>query len=289
MNNTNVTATTADAGPERIQALNSLIEQLQLEPLEKNLFRGTSNDIGSPSVFGGQVLAQALVAAGRTVESHRLHSLHGYFLLAGDKEAPIVYEVDAVRDGAAFTSRRVVAMQHGRAIFHMSASFQRDEPGVNHQYPMPEVPPPDTLPRTGEHDLQLTEPFEIVFIDPRNTRQDGPLPPANQIWVRTCTDVTPHSPLIHQALLAYISDFSLLSVAQRPHGLYYHQPGLKTVSLDHAMWFHRPFRADEWLLYDMVSPSASNARGFCRGALYNLRGELVASVAQEGLIRYRPK
>ncbi|KKW69105.1 hypothetical protein AAV94_01560 [Lampropedia cohaerens] len=273
--------------PVRLAALHSLLAQLQLERLEERLFRGTSSDIGSPAVFGGQVLGQALVAAARTVKTHRLHSLHGYFLLPGDKNAPIVYEVDAVRDGHAFTSRRVTAIQHGRAIFHMSASFQREEPGYSHQHPMPTVPEPTALSGPAPLGFELAKPFEIAFVDPRRTETDGPLPPTNQIWLRTCAPV-PADPLVHQALLAYISDFSLLGVALRPHGLYFRQPGLKTVSLDHAMWFHRPFRCDEWLLYDMDSPSASNARGFCRGALYNQQGELVASVAQEGLMRHHP-
>ncbi|RMW97739.1 acyl-CoA thioesterase II [Allofranklinella schreckenbergeri] len=274
--------------PARLQALNHLIAQLQLEQLEMNLFRGISTDIGSPAVFGGQVLGQALMAAARTVRNgHRPHSLHGYFLLAGDKTAPIVYEVDAVRDGHAFTSRRVTAIQHGQAIFHMSASFHQEEPGHDHQSPMPQVPEPDHATPHPLRSLALARPFELGFIDVRETRTHGRLPPFNRVWVRTCAPVIPDDPIVHQALLAYISDFSLLGVALRPHGLYFGQPGLKTVSLDHAMWFHRPFRADEWLLYDLDSPSASGARGFARGALYNQRGELIASVAQEGLMRYK--
>ncbi|MDO4723296.1 MAG: acyl-CoA thioesterase II [Comamonadaceae bacterium] len=279
--------TTPPNDAQRRQALTQLIAQLQLEQLEKRLFRGLSNDIGAPAVFGGQVLGQALMAAARTVQAHRLHSLHGYFLLPGDKQAPIVYEVDPVRDGQGFTSRRVVGVQHGRAIFHMSASFQREEPGADHQSPMPAAPAPqDTRPHHPPVSV-LQRPFEIRFVDPRTTKAHGPLPPTNQVWLRTCAPV-PDDPLIHQALLAYISDFSLLGVALRPHGLHFGMPGLKTVSLDHAMWFHRPFRCDEWLLYDMDSPSASGARGFARGALYNQQGQLVASVAQEGLMRYRP-
>lgn len=281
--------TSAAPDPARVQALKNLIAQLQLEPLERNLFRGISTDIGSPAVFGGQVLGQALMAAARTAGEHRLHSLHGYFLQAGDKAAPIVYTVDAVRDGHAFTSRRVTAIQHGQAIFHMAASFQREEEGPEHQMPMPEVEPPDHLTPHPLRRLALVQPFDVGFTDVRETRTHGRLPPNNRVWVRACAPIVPDDPLVHQALLAYISDFSLLGVALRPHGLYFGQPGLKTVSLDHAMWFHRPFRADEWLLYDMDSPSASGARGFSRGALYNQQGQLVASVAQEGLMRYKPE
>ncbi|MDP2093564.1 MAG: acyl-CoA thioesterase II [Hydrogenophaga sp.] len=228
---------------DRRAALAELVAHLRLERLEHNLFRGGHVDIGSPSVFGGQVLGQALMAAARTVPEHSVHSLHGYFLRAGDKAVPIVYEVDRVRDGASFTMRRVVAVQHGQPIFHLSASFHRHEPGVTHQRAMPEAPPPEGL---------------------------------------------PDDPLIHQALLAYASDFSLLGVAMRPHGLNFMQPQVQGVSLDHALWFHRPFRFDDWLLYETDSPSAAGARGFCRGSVFTRDGALVASVAQEGLIRVKP-
>ncbi len=272
--------------PGRAQALQSLVAQLQLEQLEKNLFRGISTDIGAPAVFGGQVLGQALMAAARTVDGHAAHSLHGYFLRAGDKAAPIVYDVDRIRDGASFTTRRVVAIQHGEPIFHMSASFHRREEGVSHQCAMPEAPPPEELtPRAGPR-VRVEGPIEFRYVDPRDPVTVGPRPPQSQLWLRTA-DVLPDDPLLHQAMLAYASDYSFMGVAMQPHGLAFQQPGVQGVSLDHAMWFHRDFRCDDWLLYDADSPSAEHARGFCRGALFDRAGRLVASVAQEGLIRVR--
>ena len=274
----------------RAEALQSLVAQLQLEQLEKNLFRGTSTDIGAPAVFGGQVLGQALMAAARTVDGHAAHSLHGYFLRAGDKAAPIVYDVDRIRDGASFTTRRVVAIQHGEPIFHMSASFHRREVGVSHQCAMPEAPPPDALtPRAGSRagpPIRVEGPIEFRYVDPRDPVTAGPRPPQSQLWLRTA-DVLPDDPLLHQAMLAYASDYSFMGVAMQPHGLAFQQPGVQGVSLDHAMWFHRDFRCDDWLLYDTDSPSTEHARGFCRGALFDRAGRLVASVAQEGLIRVR--
>jgi len=270
----------------RAQALQSLVAQLQLEQLEKNLFRGTSTDIGAPAVFGGQVLGQALMAAARTVDGHAAHSLHGYFLRAGDKAAPIVYDVDRIRDGASFTTRRVVAIQHGEPIFHMSASFHRREEGASHQCAMPEAPPPEDLtPRAGPR-VRVEGPIEFRYVDPRDPVTAGPRPPHSQLWLRTA-DALPDDPLLHQAMLAYASDYSFMGVAMQPHGLAFQQPGVQGVSLDHAMWFHRDFRCDDWLLYDADSPSAEHARGFCRGALFDRAGRLVASVAQEGLIRVR--
>ena len=270
----------------RQAALQALVAQLQLEQLEQNLFRGTSTDIGAPAVFGGQVLGQALMAAARTVDGHAAHSLHGYFLRAGDKAAPIVYDVDRIRDGASFTTRRVVAIQHGEPIFHMSASFQRREEGVSHQRPVPDAPPPEGLtPRAGPR-VRVEGPIEFRHVDPRDPTTAGPRPPASQLWLRTA-DALPDDPLLHQAMLAYASDFSFMGVAMQPHGLAFGQPGVQGVSLDHAMWFHRDFRCDDWLLYDADSPSAEHARGFCRGALFDRAGRLVASVAQEGLIRVR--
>ena len=277
---------TQPARGERQAALQALVKQLQLEQIEQNLFRGTSSDIGTPAVFGGQVLGQALMAAARTVDGHAAHSLHGYFLRAGDKAAPIVYDVDRIRDGASFTMRRVVAIQHGKTIFHMSASFHRREEGVSHQRPMPEVPPPEGLTARAGARVRSERPIEFRHVDARDPVTAGPRPPVSQIWLRTAAAL-PDDPLLHQAMLAYASDYSLLGVAMQPHGLAFRQPGVQAVSLDHAMWFHRDFRCDDWLLYQADSPSAEHARGFCRGSLFARDGRLVASVAQEGLIRVR--
>ena len=271
----------------RQAALYALVEQLRLEQLEKNLFRGSSSDIGAPAVFGGQVLGQALMAAARTVDNgHAAHSLHGYFLRPGDTKAPIVYDVDRIRDGGAFTTRRVVAIQHGEAIFHMSASFHRREGGVEHQGAMPVVPAPDSLQEQAHQPLSL--PIDFRFADGRPPLGHGVCPPTGQTWMRT-VDRLPDDPLLHQAMLAYASDYSLLGVAMQPHGLDFRKPGVQGVSLDHAMWFHRDFRIDDWLLYDTDSPSAFGARGFCRGSVYSQDGRLVASVAQEGLVRVRER
>jgi acyl-CoA thioesterase-2 len=269
----------------RREALRALVEQLSLEQLEKNLFRGTSSDLGAPAVFGGQVLGQALMAAARTVDNgHAAHSLHGYFLRPGDKAAPIVYDVDRIRDGGSFTTRRVVAIQHGEAIFHMSASFHRRENGVEHQRAMVPVPAPESLPE--QQRLALALPIEFRFADGRPPLGEGKWGPSGQTWLRT-VDALPDDPLLHQAMLAYASDYSLLGVSMQPHGLDFRKPGVQGVSLDHAMWFHRDFRCDDWLLYEADSPSAYGARGFCRGSLYSRDGRLVASVAQEGLVRVR--
>ena len=269
----------------RQAALHALVEQLRLEQLEKNLFRGSSSDIGAPAVFGGQVPGQALMAASRTIDNgHAAHSLHGYFLRPGDKKAPIVYDVDRIRDGGSFTTRRVVAIQHGEAIFHMSASFHRHEAGVEHQCAMPAVPGPDSLQEQTRQPLSL--PIDFRFADGRPPLGQGVSPPTGQTWLRT-VDRLPDDPLLHQAMLAYASDYSLLGVAMQPHGLDFRKPNVQGVSLDHAMWFHRDFRIDDWLLYDTDSPSAAGARGFCRGSVYSQEGRLVASVAQEGLVRVR--
>ncbi len=269
----------------RREALRALVAQLRLEQLEKNLFRGTSSDLGAPAVFGGQVLGQALMAAARTVDNgHAAHSLHGYFLRPGDKAAPIVYDVDRIRDGGSFTTRRVVAIQHGEAIFHMSASFHRREGGVEHQRAMVPVPAPESLPE--QQRLALALPIDFRFADGRPPLGEGRWGPSGQTWLRT-VDALPDDPLLHQAMLAYASDYSLLGVAMQPHGLDFRKPGVQGVSLDHAMWFHRDFRCDDWLLYEADSPSAHGARGFCRGSLYSRDGRLVASVAQEGLVRVR--
>ena len=285
---------------ERRAALVELVAQLSPERLEADRFRGGHVDVGSPSVFGGQVLGQALMAASRTVQAHGVHSLHGYFLRAGDKTVPSDYEVDRVRDGASFTMRRVVALQRGKPIFHMSASFHRSEPGVSHQRAMPEAPAPEGLrdESAGRRELRhLLPPVALAVVDQARAVEMRPVdpqhllhpeitPPYALTWLRAPSNL-PDDPLIHQALLAYASDFSILGVAMRPHGLNFMQPKVQSVSLDHAMWFHRDFRFDEWLLYETESPSAAGARGFSRGSVFTRDGLLVASVAQEGLIRVK--
>jgi acyl-CoA thioesterase-2 len=278
----------------------TLISILDLEQLEHNLFRGRSPQVGWQRVFGGQVIGQALVAASRTVEGRGAHSLHAYFMLPGDPAVPIIYEVDRIRDGRSFTTRRVVAIQHGRAIFTMSASFQIDEPGLDHQATMPDVPPPESLP--SESDLQKAylenapegvrrywsrpRPLELRPVDLRHYLSREPLDPVQNVWVRA-SETLPDDPDIHRCVLAYASDMTLLDTALFAPGRSILDPDMQAASLDHALWFHRPFRADEWLLYAEDSPSASFARGFTRGSLFNREGALVASVAQEGLIRVR--
>lgn len=273
--------------------LADLIRLLQLERLEINLFRGESRDIGAPQVFGGQVLGQALVAASATVEQRGVHSLHAYFLRPGDFNAPIVYEVDRSRDGLSFSNRRVIAIQHGQQIFNMAASFQAPESGLEHQLPMPVVPAPEELPdalaQLGETIESMPErgrpffrkdrPFEIRLIP-----GDKPKEPRKQLWFRA-VDRVPDDESLHRCLLAYVSDFNLLDAAMRPHGLSMARDKLRLASIDHAMWFHAAARVDEWLLYSLDSPSASSARGFARGSIFARDGKLVASTAQEGLIR----
>ncbi|CAN5196183.1 acyl-CoA thioesterase II [soil metagenome] len=278
--------------------LQGLLELLDLERIERDIFRGQNRDIGSGRAFGGQVAAQALVAAARTVEGRTAHSLHGYFILPGDLDLPIIYEVDRIRDGRSFTTRRVVAIQKGRAIFNLSASFQIEEDGVEHQMEMPEVPGPEGLSR--ELDLIRAEaeripervravytqdrPIEFRPLDPVDRFDPERREPQKYVWFRA-VDRVPGQPLCHQAVLAYASDYGLLPTAFLPHGLTLLQPHLQVASLDHALWFHRPFRVDDWLLYAMDSPSAHGARGFTRGSIFSREGALVASVAQEGLMR----
>lgn len=281
--------------------LAQLLDLLDLEEIEHNIFRAQNRSIGSKRVFGGQVLAQALVAAGRTVEAGRIaHSLHGYFILPGDVEAPIVYFVDRLRDGHSFTTRRVTAIQHGQAIFNMAASFQVEEDGPEHQLPGPQVPPPEELPR--ELDLiravadRIPEPRRSVYtqerpiefrpVDPVDFFAPERRPPHKHVWLRAAGRL-PDDPLVHQSVLAYASDYGLLGAALLPHGLSFQMPHLQAATLDHALWFHRRFRVDEWLLYSMDSPVAAGARGFTRGGIYTRDGVLVASVAQEGLLRLR--
>jgi len=280
-----------------------LIDLLQLERLEENLFRGQSRDIGTRYVFGGQVLGQALSAAQRTVDADRpVHSLHAYFLRAGDIEAPIVYDVDRARDGKSFSVRRVVAIQHGQPIFNFSASFQVHEAGAEHQIEMPDVPKPEDLepiapvpadelskmPVKLQRWLSRRGAFEFRYVHPRNELKPTKRPPYQQIWFRLI-DRAPDDDALHRALLAYASDFHLIGTAMLPHGISYLQHNVQVASLDHALWFHRPFRTDDWLLYACDSPSAQGARGLTRGQVYTRAGTLVASTAQEGLIRLLPE
>lgn len=279
--------------------LSELLALLRLEPIEENLFRGQSQDLGWGVVFGGQVLGQALSAAARTVPEERVvHSLHAYFLRQGDVRRPIVYDVDRIRDGRSFTTRRVVAIQGGRAIFSMSASFQREEPGFDHQATMPPVAGPEGLPSELELSRQRLDripeplrarataerPIEIRPVDPYDPTRPEVRPPLRHVWYRA-VDALPDDPALHRYLLAYASDFHFVTTAMQPHGVSWLTPGIQIASLDHAMWFHRPFRMDDWLLHVVESPSASGSRGMVRGQFFDRAGRLVASTAQEGLVR----
>ncbi len=283
------------------QRLADLLLLLELEQLEVNLFRGASRDIGAPQVFGGQVLGQALSAAAATVEGRTVHSLHAYFLRRGDCNAPIVYEVDRSLDGHSFANRRIVAIQHGQQIFNMTASFQIAETGFDHQVPMPQVPPPESLPdQSGRPPQELLvrlpervrrfleqpRPFEFRTVQPLDLLRPRRERPAREIWFRA-VGALPDDETLHRRLLAYVSDFFLLDTATLPHGTSFLNPSLVMASIDHAMWFHRPLRVDDWLLYAMESPSASGARGFARAGVFARDGRLVASTAQEGLVRTR--
>src|SRR5690606_17756408 len=279
--------------------VSELIDLLSLERLEDNLFRGQSRDIGTKYVFGGQVLGQALSAAEKTLTVERqAHSLHAYFLRAGDIDAPIVYHVDRTRDGGSFSVRRVTAIQHGQVIFFCAASFQGEESAPEHQLSAPEVPRPEdiepaqpippevleTLPIKVQRWLDRMGPVEFRHVYPRDELKPPKRPPDQQVWIRLAERVG-DAPELHRALLAYASDFHLLGTATFPHGISYYQPNVQMASLDHALWFHRPFRADEWLLYSLDSPSAQGGRGLARGLVFDRNGKLVASSAQEGLIR----
>lgn len=286
------------------QLLQDLVKLLDLETLEYNLFRGESRNLGGRSVFGGQVLGQALIAAGRTVQNAQPHSLHGYFLRPGDMQAPIVYEVDRVRDGQHFAARRVQAIQFGRPIFTMIASFQAPEPGLEHQAPMPDVPPPEALRSQreirerwlvehGEHvpqrlksAIQRPLPIEFRPVAPWNFLAPEVRAPQQQIWFRTPGPL-PDDPLLQRCVLAYASDFNFLSTALMAHGKSFLDPDMAVASIDHAIWFHRDVRVDGWLLYCMESPTAQAARGLSRGLIYDRSGRLVASVVQENLMRER--
>lgn len=285
------------------QLLDNLVSLLALEKIEENLFRGRSEDLGFRQLFGGQVLGQALSAASQTVDPARnVHSVHGYFLRPGDASLPIVYHVEAPRDGGSFTTRTVSAIQKGRSIFTLMASFHGDEPGVSHQTPMPEVPGPEgikselqiaqenqhLLPEAVRDSVLCPKPIEIRRVGHYNPFNPKVSEPQQYIWFRADGQL-PDDDHLHRYLFAYASDFNLLSTAALPHGISTWLPHMQVASLDHAVWFHRPLRMDDWLLYAMDSPSASGARGLSRGLVYNRAGELVASVAQESLMRDRSK
>jgi acyl-CoA thioesterase-2 len=280
--------------------LADLQQQFELERLEVNLFRGQSRDTGSAQVFGGQVLGQALKAAYATIEDGRkVHSLHAYFLRRGDFSKPIVYNVDRSRDGGSFSARRVVAVQNGEQIFICSASFQEEEQGLEYQAESPMVAPPEDLqplhkpspdeltklPDKLRRWLEIERPFEFRPVQPYNPLAPvATVPPVRQIWMRA-VDKLPDDEVLHRCLLAYISDYWLLDTSTMPHGSSFLRGNLVMASIDHAIWFHRPARVDDWLLYSLDSPSSSGARGFARGSFYTRSGVLVASTAQEGLIR----
>ncbi len=282
--------------------LDDLVKLLALERIEENLFRGQSQDLGWGTVFGGQVLGQALSAAAQTVPRERqVHSMHAYFLRPGDVSRPIVYDVDRIRDGNSFTTRRVVAIQNGQPIFNLAASFHKEEPGFDHQQPMPVAPAPEglksdrerfaaaasRLPKFALQGATAERPIELRIVEPEDdlfhpARRD----PQRMVWLRAVAPL-PDDPALHAYLLAYASDFSFVTTALLPHGVTWLTPGMQIASIDHVMWFHRPARIDEWLLYVMDSPSAYGARGVARGLIFDARGRLVASAAQEGLLRQR--
>ncbi|MDJ0781571.1 MAG: acyl-CoA thioesterase II [Desulfosarcinaceae bacterium] len=280
--------------------LRELLTLLKLEKIEENIFRGQSQDLGFGNVFGGQVLGQALSAASQTVPPERsAHSLHAYFMRGGDATQPIVYQVDVMRDGKSFSTRRTVAIQKGRPIFFMSVSFQKHETGFSHQDEMPAVPDPESIeselamaqrlkekiPVTLREKILCTKPIEIRPIDPINPFDPVKKPPHRYAWIKADGEL-PAEVSTHRYLLAYASDFGLVSTALYPHGHTFWEPEMQVASLDHAMWFHRDFRFDEWLLYEMRSPNACGARGLINGRVFTRDGRLVASTAQEGLIRF---
>lgn len=283
------------------KVLDELVELLALEKLEENLFRGQSQDLGWGTVFGGQVLGQALSAAVQTVpEERRVHSLHAYFLRPGKVDKPIVYDVDRIRDGGSFTTRRVVAIQNGHPIFNLAASFQTQEPGLEHQDEMPAAPPPESVPSEEERIAKETRPLP-KFLRERATRErpfefrhvtvddilaPKPQSPSRMVWLKT-NGRLPDDPALHAYLLAYASDHAFITTALFPHAVSILTPKMQIASVDHVMWFHHPFRVDEWLLHVMESPAASGARGLVRGRVFSRDGKLVASTAQEGLMRKR--
>jgi acyl-CoA thioesterase II len=283
-------------------ALSELLALLDLEPIEVNIFRGVSPKDRSQRVFGGQVLGQALVAACRTVENRLAHSLHAYFILPGDPKSPILYEVDRSRDGGSFATRRVVAIQHGRPIFNMAVSFHIHEEGLEHQIAMPKVPGPDELPSEQQmreewakkvpeevrHWILRDRPIEQRFVNGGDFMSSEKREPVQHSWVKALGTL-PDDPALHQCVLAYASDMSLLDTSIMPHGIPWHSNKLIVASLDHAMWFHRPFRTDEWMLFSNDSPVSAGGRGFNRGLVFTQDGKLIASVAQEGLIRVKSR
>ena len=283
------------------QVLEELVALLSLENIEENLFRGVSQDLGFRQLFGGQVLGQCISAASQTVEDARhVHSLHGYFLRPGDSTLPVVYQVDRVRDGGSFSTRRVMAIQKGQPIFTCSASFQYDEEGLNHQTQMPDVVGPENLKSETELVAEIAhllpermreralsqKPIEIRPVTQCNPFAPEVMEPVKYVWFRA-DGTLPDIPAIHKYILGYASDFNLLTTSMQPHGVSVWQKHMQVASLDHSLWFHANLRMDDWLLYAMDSPWAGNARGFSRGSVFNRQGQLVASVAQEGLIRLR--
>jgi len=275
-------------------ALDAVVDLLDLETIEVNIFRGVSPPDRETRVFGGQVAGQALVAAARTIPEFQVHSLHAYFLRPGDPSIPILYEVDRIRDGRSFGTRRVVAIQHGKAIFNLQASFQKSEPGPEHQLAMPAVPGPDELPSRADLLAEFPDrfmprhkvphAFEMRYVDGQPHVNRSHTRPENLVWLKSNGDPG-DDPLVHTVLLTYASDMTLMDTATLPHGMKFDDPTTIMASLDHAMWFHRPFRVDEWLLYAQQSQSASGARGIATGHVYTQSGDLVASVMQEGLMR----
>ena len=267
-------------------ALKTLVSLLELETLEETLFRGQSQDLGFPQLYGGQVLGQALAAAARTVpDERRPHSQHGYFLRPGDPHRPVVYQVDTIRDGGSFTTRRVTAIQKGRPIFFCSASFQSAEESINHQRAMPEVPTPEALIESGDakHTRFPGHPIEFLHL---KDKPDSASPAGQCLWFRFAGGPLPDDPALHRHLLSYASDFNLLTTGLIPHDIKYTDPKLRIASLDHAIWLHEDTRLDEWLLYAIDSPWSGGARGLARGHIYRRDGRLVATTAQEGLVRY---
>ncbi|PZR18320.1 MAG: acyl-CoA thioesterase II [Archangium gephyra] len=283
------------------KVLEELIALLSLEKIEENLYRGQSQDPGWGTVYGGQVIGQALFAALNTVPAERqVHSLHAYFLRPGDVSRPIVYDVERSRDGSSFSARHVKAIQAGQPIFDMSASFQKVEPGFTHQDEMPKVPPPEEVPTEQERYAKQVgnlpdflrervlarRPIELRTVDEPDIFMKSPQPPDRYVWFRA-DGTLPDAPVLHQAMLAYASDFSFITTALKPHGVSWLTPGMQVASIDHAVWFHAPFRADEWLLHAMHSPRASGSRGLSMGRIFTRDGVLVATTMQEGLTRKR--
>ncbi|KMS82789.1 acyl-CoA thioesterase II [Prauserella rugosa] len=289
-------AAAADGAATGQPVLDQLVNLLDLEKIEENIFRGVSPPHSPTRVFGGQVAGQALVAAGRTVPAERhVHSLHAYFIRGGDPTVPIVYEVDRIRDGRSFTTRRVTAVQHGKAIFALSASFQKAEAGIEHSGPMPEVPDPEGLPTLAERIEPYADtltmrtgprPLDMRYVNdpPWVTRQTGDWQGRNQVWMKA-DGVLPDDPLLHVCVLTYASDLTLLDSVLAEHDVYWEFDQVLGASLDHALWFHRPFRADNWFLYDSTSPTASGARGLATGQFFAHDGSHIATVVQEGLVR----